>query len=199
MSILFKLTRTTNSSSLLLNCVNVCGKSILFNNNYLLSEANSHLTLTFNRQIYTFRLSNKLIRNKRATRPKRTNDNSLILNYEQAQFAENIGVTKSWNSWNTSNLLEGKRQAESAFDDHFIRKFLYGTFHGLFCSEIIIKRRFNIIDIGFLIKLPKSFYPQKVYFLQGYAETLLSAWLKCVVKIQVQTISNKNDIIFRNW
>ena len=98
-----------------------------------------------------------------------------------------------------ANLLEGKRQAESAFEDYLIRKFLFGTFHGLFTSEIIVKRRFNTINIGFLIKLPKGFYPQQVYFLVGYAETLLSSLLKCVVKVQPQTVANKNDLIFRYW
>jgi len=53
------------------------------------------------RTAYTFYISDKLIRYRRATRPKKTNDNSVQLNYEQAQFAEKIGVTKSWNSWNT--------------------------------------------------------------------------------------------------
>lgn len=56
---------------------------------------------SFNRFMYTFRLSNKLVRNKRTTRPKKTTNESYPLNYEQAQFAEKIGVTKSWNSWNT--------------------------------------------------------------------------------------------------
>ncbi|RMZ93800.1 CAAX prenyl protease 2, partial [Brachionus plicatilis] len=95
------------------------------------------------------------------------------------------------------NLLDGKRPAESAAEDTLIRKFLYGTFQGLFASEILIKRKFNTINIGFLIKLPRQNYSQKVYFLVGYAEELLSSWLKCVVKIQVQTIYNKNDLVFR--
>ena len=57
------------------------------------------------RTAYTFNISDKLIRYRRATRPKKTNDNSVQLNYEQAQFAEKIGVTKSWNSWNTCNFF----------------------------------------------------------------------------------------------
>lgn len=151
------------------------------------------------RHMYTFRLSNKIVRNKHATRPKKTNNNSVELTYEQAQFAEKIGVSKSWNSWNTSNLLDGKRQAESTYEDFYIRKFLYGTFSGLFASEIIIKRRFNTIDISFLANLPRAFYPEKVYFLVGYTEELLSNLLKCVVKVNVQTIKSKRDLVFRNW
>lgn len=179
-----------------------------FNNKFILSGccclnpfSNQFLSLntTLNRFYYTFRLSNKLVKNKRTTRPKKTTTNSFPLNYEQAQFAEKIGLTKSWNSWNTSNLIEGKRRAENAFDDFLIRKFLYGTFHGLFSSEILIKRRFNQINIGFLVRLPKGIYSQNVYFLVGYSEELLSSLLKSVVKIHPQTITNKQDIIHRYW
>ena len=77
--------------------------AVLSSNGFILDSNKTSLLFntTFNRFIYTFRLSNKLIRNKRTTRPKRTTNNSLPLNYEQAQFAEKIGLTKSWNSWNT--------------------------------------------------------------------------------------------------
>lgn len=151
------------------------------------------------RQLYTFNFYNNVIRYRRATRPRKSNNNSIILNYEQAQFAEKIGVTKSWNSWNTSNLLDSKREAESARDDILIRKFIYGTFHELLASEIIIKRRFNTINIGFLIRLPNLNFVQKVYFLNGYSEELLSCLLKCVVRIQPQSVVHKNDLIFRRW
>jgi small subunit ribosomal protein S24 len=95
--------------------------------------------------------------------------------------------------------LDAKRQAENCSEDILIRKFLYGTFHELFASEVLIKRSFNKINIGFLIKLPNRSYIQKVYFLTGYAEELLSCWFKSVVKIQVQTINNTRDLVFRNW
>ncbi|CAF0923852.1 unnamed protein product [Brachionus calyciflorus] len=166
-------------------CPNVLRPSILFTNSI--------------RTNYTFNLNTKLVKYRRATRPKKTNDNSISLNYEQSQFAEKIGVTKSWNSWNTSNLLEGKRQAETSADDLLIRKFIYGTFHGMFASEILIKRKFNTINISFLAKLPNYSYIHKTYFLVGYAEELLSCLLKCVVKINVQTIYHKNDLVFRTW
>lgn len=162
-------------------------------------KSDSNFLSLIKRQMYTFRLSNRIVRNTHATRPKKTNNNSVELTYEQSQFIEKLGITKSWNSWNTSNLQEGKRQAENSFEDYTIRKFLYGTFHGVLASEIIIKRRFNQIDISFLAKLPRGFYSQKVYFLVGYSEELLSCLFKCVVKIQPQTINNKRDLIFRNW
>lgn len=172
-------------------------KSLLFNDSGT-KTTNDLLTLN-KRLMYTFRLSNRIVRNTHATRPRKTNNNSVELTYEQAQFAENLGVTKSWNSWNTSNLLDGKRQAENSFEDYTIRKFIFGTFHGILSSEIIIKRRFNQIDISFLCHLPRGFYTQKVYFLVGFAEELLSSLLKCVVKINPQTIINKRDLVFRNW
>ncbi len=95
--------------------------------------------------------------------------------------------------------MDGKRQAENPRDDILIRKFLYGTFHDLFTSEILIKRKLNTINIGFLVKLPNKSFIQKVYFLTGYAEEFLSCWFKCVVKIQVQTVYNTRDLVFRNW
>ena len=98
-----------------------------------------------------------------------------------------------------ANLLEGKRAAETVRDDLFIRKFLYGTFHGLFGSEIVIKRRFNTINIGFLVIAPRQNAISKLYFLVGYAEELLSSMLKCVVKIQVQSVYRSNDLLFRYW
>lgn len=76
-----------NKNSLITNCTSLLKPSILFTPSV--------------RTNYTFNLNNKLVRYRRATRPKKTNDHSLMLNYEQTQFAEKIGVTKSWNSWNT--------------------------------------------------------------------------------------------------
>lgn len=97
-----------------------------------------------------------------------------------------------------ANLLDGKRQSESIADDLLIRKFIYGTFHSFLASEIIIKRRFNTINIGYLVNLEKR-DRNKIYFLVGYSEELLTSLLKCVVKIEVQSVYNKNDLIFRQW
>ena len=58
------------------------------------------------RSLYSFRFpNNKLHKYKRATRPKLSGDNSIKLTYEQTQFAEELGVTKSWNNWNTCKQL----------------------------------------------------------------------------------------------
>lgn len=66
-----------------------------------LLDSTSSETLINKRSMYTFRLSNRIVRNTHATRPRKTKNNSVELTYEQSQFAEKIGVTKSWNSWNT--------------------------------------------------------------------------------------------------
>ena len=112
MSLLFKTSRNSSIVTTLSNLLSLTArpysstfansKSLLFNNQ---TTNRSDLSLLFNRHIYTFRLTNKLTRNKRSTRPKRTNDSTLPLNYEQAQFAEKLGVNKSWNSWNTCKQM----------------------------------------------------------------------------------------------
>jgi small subunit ribosomal protein S24 len=99
-----------------------------------------------------------------------------------------------------ANLLDGNRQAETTFEDLFIRKFIYATWHDTLASEIIIKRRLNIINIVFFIqRAKKRFTPRQVYFLSGYTEELLSSLLKCVVKVEFQSVADKADTIFRNW
>jgi hypothetical protein len=57
------------------------------------------------RSLYDFRVSSvQRVGNRRSTRPKRKNQATTPLTYEQSQFMENIGVTKSWNCWNTCNF-----------------------------------------------------------------------------------------------
>jgi len=70
-----------------------------------------------------------------------------------------------------------------------------GTWHGLFVSELIIKRRQNLIVIAGLIN---QFHPPaKVYFLKGYTEELLSHLLRRPIRIEVQTVSNPKDVLFK--
>jgi hypothetical protein len=77
--------------------------SLLFGNRIGQPLANA-VIINSVRTLYTFNLNaNKLIKYRRATRPKKTSDESIELTYEQTQFAEKIGITKSWNSWNTCN------------------------------------------------------------------------------------------------
>lgn len=77
----------------------------------------------------------------------------------------------------------------------FIRKFMTGTWHGLFASEVIIKRQHNIIRIAGV--LSRNVSARKMYFLIGYTEELLSFWLQCPVKLEFQTVADRKDVIFK--
>lgn len=80
-------------------------------------------------------------------------------------------------------------------EDMFIRKFMTGTWHSLFVSEIIIKRQHNIIRIAGLVR--QAIGARKMYFLIGYCEELLSFWLQCPVKLELQTVADKQAVIFK--
>ena len=79
-------------------------------------------------------------------------------------------------------------------EDMFIRKFLKGTWSGLFLSEIIIKRQHNTIRIAALIR--PMMVVRKIYFLIGYSEEMLSQWLKCPVKLELQVVDPK-DVVYK--
>lgn len=82
-----------------------------------------------------------------------------------------------------------------AIEDLFIRKFMTGTWHSLFVSEIIIKRQHNMIRIAGI--LARSISARKMYFLIGYSEELLSFWLQCPVKLELQTTANRRDVVYK--
>lgn len=137
-----------------------------------------------------------LCKNRRSAVPKITTDRSKALTYEQAQYPEYIGVRKSWNSWNTSNLDgESKNASQTTVEDVFIRKFMSGTWHGLFVSELIIKRRHNLIIIAGIINQTQN--PTKIYFLKGYTEELLSHLFRRPIRIEVQTVQRPRDVHFK--
>lgn len=94
-----------------------------------------------------------------------------------------------------ANLDGGLRPAETAVEDAFIRKFMMGTWHSLIVSEVIIKRQHNIIRIACVLRQAVS--PRKMYFLLGYTEDLLSYWLQCPIKLELQTTPQKEDIVFK--
>ncbi|XP_065574220.1 small ribosomal subunit protein uS3m-like [Artemia franciscana] len=131
---------------------------------------------------------------KQSGRYKVTLRQDFPLTYEMANPPYQIGHRKSWNSWNTCNLWEGLRSAETAVEDMFIRKFMSGTWHNLFASEIIIKRQHNMIRIGGIIT--RDLPPRKYYFLIGYTEELLSYWLQCPVKLELQTVESKLSVVY---
>uniref|UniRef100_A0A3Q0SA34 Mitochondrial ribosomal protein S24 n=1 Tax=Amphilophus citrinellus TaxID=61819 RepID=A0A3Q0SA34_AMPCI len=109
--------------------------------------------------------------------------------YEQAHHPHHIAHRKGWLSQHTSNLKGEDRAAERTIEDVFIRRFVFGTFHGCLANEIVIKRRGNVLSVCavMLQKLP----PQKFYFLIGYTESLLSHFYKCPVKLEIQTLQDK--------
>nr|CAD7429652.1 unnamed protein product [Timema monikensis] len=94
-----------------------------------------------------------------------------------------------------ANLEGGLRSADTAIEDIFIRKFMTGTWHSLFVSEVIIKRQHNMIRIAGIIR--QAISPRKMYFLLGYCEELLSYWLQCPVKLELQTVADKKDVVFK--
>ena len=79
--------------------------SILFNNSVICTERSLNKQLqvfkVFSNSLYTFSLTEKANKNTRVTRPKVSKNLGIPLTYEQSQFVERIGVTKSWNCWNT--------------------------------------------------------------------------------------------------
>lgn len=95
----------------------------------------------------------------------------------------------------TANMLDGLRPSETAVEDEFMRRFLRGTWHNLFLSEIIIKRQHNIIRIAGIVE--RAIHARKMYFLIGYTEELLSHWLQCPVKLELQTVASRKDVVFR--
>ena len=56
----------------------------------------------------------------------------------------------------------------------------------------------NIFVKSFLVNV-KRIDSTQVYFLIGYSEELLAKLLKQVVKINVQSIINRQDLIFKMW
>lgn len=43
----------------------------------------------------------------------------------------------------------------------------------------------------------QSIHPRKMYFLLGYTEEILSYILKCPVKVELQTIGDRREMIFK--
>jgi small subunit ribosomal protein S24 len=74
---------------------------------------------------------------------------------------------------------------------------MHGTFPQLLSSQVIIKRRYNMIYIGALVLRSLAIQPRKIYFLVGYTEELLSCLLSCPVKLEIQTVQIKQDVAFR--
>ncbi|XP_040568306.1 small ribosomal subunit protein uS3m [Lepeophtheirus salmonis] len=142
------------------------------------------------------------LRKEKAGRYKATPRRTFGLTYEMSLLPEEIAHKKSWNSLNTAQLegtfLERESMGQDlphkmAVEDMFIRKFMNGTWPDTFQSEIIIKRTHNLIRIA---GITNYFIPaKKMYFLIGYTEEMLSLWLKCPVKLELQSASQNATII----
>ena len=93
------------------------------------------------------------------------------------------------------------KATEVLVEDFIIRKFITGTFPGMLMSEIVIKRRHNLIVTTFIAYVNPMFSKresQKVYFLTGYGQEILTRWLKRPVKLEVQTVSLKQDTVYKS-
>lgn len=104
-------------------------------------------------------------------------------------------AVKNSNLYTIANIKDGNRPAETAVEDEFIRRFMSGTFHNIFVSELIIKRQHNIIRIAGIID--RKILPRKLYFLTGFTQELLSYWLQCPVKLELQSVPTKEDVVFK--
>ena len=151
-------------------------------------------------QLHTSVALNKIV----AGRYKVTRDRSRPLTYEQAYWPEQIAIKKGFNSHNTGSLEETFNMKEEIgqdlpykmfIEDMFIRKFMHGTFPEIIMSQVMIKRQHNLIRIACLIGR-RPILPKKIYFLIGYAEELMSHWLKCPVRLELQSIESEEDLIF---
>ncbi|CAN9504463.1 unnamed protein product [Ophioblennius macclurei] len=109
--------------------------------------------------------------------------------YEHALPPHQIGHRKGWLSQHTGNLKGESGASDRVVEDVFIRRFMFGTFHGCLANEVVLKRRGNVLVVCALMiqKLP----PQKFYFLIGYSQSLLSHFYKCPVKLEIQTLQDK--------
>nr|ACO15635.1 28S ribosomal protein S24, mitochondrial precursor [Caligus clemensi] len=124
------------------------------------------------------------------------------LTYEMSNLPKDIAYKKSWNSFNTAQL-EGtflEREAigqdlphKMVIEDMFIRKFMNGTWPDAFDTEILIKRTHNLIRIAGITN--RYLQARKMYFLIGYTEEMLSLWLKCPVKLELQTAEKNATIV----
>lgn len=92
-------------------------------------------------------------------------------------------------------MLDGLRTAETAVEDIFIRRFLTGTFHDLVCSEVIIKRQHNHIRVAAILR--RGITARKMYFLIGYTEEMLAYWLQCPITLELQTVADRKETIFK--
>lgn len=81
--------------------------------------------------------------------------------------------------------------SERLVDDIMIRKLVEGVMHEFLESEVVIKRRANIIILVFLVSIYGDL--KKFYFLTGFIEKLLTELLGCIVKVEAQSYSGRHS------
>jgi len=123
----------------------------------------------------------------KAGRHKSSKMNNKPLTYDQAFKPHMIGVTKNWLSVHTGNLHGEKHAHRMMYEDQFIRRFLTGTFYRIIVGEVLVKQVYNNIEIVMFVKHPTQRAGQ-MHFLKGYSERLLSAFLKCNVKLHMHKV-----------
>lgn len=124
----------------------------------------------------------------RAARVRVSKGNKPV-SYGEAHGPHYIAHRKGWLSLHTGNLDGEDHAAERTLEDVFLRKFMMGTFPGCLADQIVLKRRANQVEVCAL--LLRQLAPQKLYFLVGYSETLLSHFYKCPVRLHLQTVPSK--------
>lgn len=139
--------------------------------------------------------STAVLNTKRAGRHRRTVNQDKPLTYEEANLPDKIGVRKGWNSHSTANLIDGLRQAEIAQEDIVIRRIAYGIWPKMILSDVVIKRKGNEITVNFMAF--RALHARKFYFLIGFTEQLLTQLLKCVVKVEIQTIGDPEELTYK--
>lgn len=45
--------------------------------------------------------------------------------------------------------------------------------------------------------MSRNLAPRKMYFLIGYTEELLAYWLQCPITLEIQTIADKKEVIYK--
>lgn len=81
--------------------------------------------------------------------------------------------------------------SERLVDDIMIRKLVEGVMREFLESEVVIKRRANIIILVFLVSIYGDL--KKFYFLIGFIEKLLTELLGCIVKVEAQSYSGRHS------
>jgi len=173
------------------------------NSNSFLKFSLKLTRMCINRQFQTSCVMQKIS----VGRYKVTKDKSNPLTYEQSVKPEWIGFRKGGHSHNTGQLEGTFLKKEEIgqdlphkllIEDLFIRKFIVGTFPNQLGSEVMIKRQHNIVRIAFILKREsRKTAPKTIYFLIGYSEELLSFWLKCPVRLELQSIESEMDMIYK--